>query len=61
MNRRVAQRWMTTQEAAEYLRLTPKTLCNLRQRNEGPKVYGEGQRARYDINDLDTYITGEAA
>jgi hypothetical protein len=52
---------MTTVEAADFLRLAPKTLEQHRVRGTGPRFMkaGPGLRARvlYDIEDLQTWVT----
>lgn len=54
---------LTTQEAAQYVRLSPRTLERLRGEATGPKYIraGTGKRARvfYLIADLDAWLEGK--
>lgn len=52
---------MTNKEAAEYLRLSPGTLDNLRCTGDGPKYYQRKARGRvfYDRADLDAWRAGQ--
>ena len=43
---------MTTEEAAQFLRLGKRTLDNMRWRGEGPKYRKHGGRIRYHIDRL---------
>ena len=54
------RRWMTTAEAAEYLRITPHQLTRLRRLGKGPRCYcREGTRSyRYLQFDLDAWVRG---
>lgn len=47
---------LTQIEAAAYLRCSPKTLRNQRQRGEGPRSYVLARRVFYDRADLDLFI-----
>ena len=44
--------YLTEREAAEFLRLRPRTLANMRWRGIGPKYRKHGGRIVYDIDDL---------
>lgn len=49
--------WFTPSEAGEYLRLSEKTLENLRLRSEGPAYSRLGHRiVRYRRTDLDSWL-----
>ena len=47
---------MTSDECAEYLRLTPGALRTMRYRGEGPKHIQLGQRIRYRRADVDAWL-----
>jgi len=49
--------FLTSQEAADYLRLSYKTLNNMRWREEGPNYRKHGGRVVYHIKDLDHWST----
>lgn len=55
-----AQTLLTTPEAADFLRLSPRTLERLRVQGTGPKYRkaGSGLRARvlYELNDLNAWL-----
>lgn len=53
--------WMTTDEAAQYLRLSPGTLRNWRVDGEGPKHRKVGRAVRYRLDDLDAFMMREAS
>lgn len=57
----MSRKYITTEEAAEYLRLSPRTLDQFRFRGEGPKYYKAGNwskaAVRYTIEDLDDWLT----
>lgn len=44
--------FLTVGEAAEYLRLRPRTLDNMRWSGSGPKFHKHGGRVVYQIDDL---------
>ena len=44
--------YKTVVEAAEFLRLSPQTLNNMRSNNKGPSYHKHGRRILYDIDDL---------
>lgn len=48
--------YLTTQEAAEYLKLSPRTLEGFRNRGGGPKFYRRGRLVRYRQADLDAWL-----
>lgn len=55
------QKFLTTREAAEFLRMQPQTLRIKRMKNEGPKFIkipssGKSPRVLYDLNDLQRYL-----
>ncbi|WP_072389333.1 helix-turn-helix domain-containing protein [Hyphomicrobium sp. CS1BSMeth3] len=47
--------FLTTEEAADFLRLAPQTLTNMRSNNEGPEYAKHGSRVAYTIKDLIAY------
>jgi excisionase family DNA binding protein len=47
---------MTTEEAAEYTRLSTETLRYFRQRDEGPRFAKLGRRVFYRRQDVDAWI-----
>jgi hypothetical protein len=53
---------LTTAEAAEYLRLSPRTLEDMRVTGTGPRYFklGPGKRSKvvYKYNDLDSWLGG---
>jgi len=49
------QRYLTNDEAAEYLRLSPRTLEKQRVIGGGPKFRQFGRRVMYAVADLDTW------
>ena len=53
--------WMTTGEAAEYLRLAPGTLKNWRVTGNGPKHCAIGRAVRYHVDELDAFALCEAS
>ena len=44
--------FLTTEEAAEYLRIEPKTLHNMRWRGQGPNYHKHGGRVFYHVRGL---------
>ncbi len=52
MSARRPSPYLTEREAAEFLRLRPRTLANMRWRGIGPKYRKHGGRIVYDIDDL---------
>lgn len=48
--------YMTVAEAADYIRLKPKTLDNWRFVNKGPTFYKAGGRVLYAVDDLDRWV-----
>ena len=49
------QRYLTNDEAADYLRLSPRTLEKQRVFGGGPKFRKFGRRVMYAVTDLDTW------
>jgi hypothetical protein len=49
-------RRLTTEEAAEYLRMSPLTLRTLRHRGGGPPYMKPARKVFYDTADLDHWI-----
>ena len=50
-------KWMTTNEAAAYLKMAVITLQKYRQDNTGPRYYKtEEGTIRYNADDLDAYL-----
>ncbi|MBV6271946.1 helix-turn-helix domain-containing protein [Alcaligenaceae bacterium CGII-47] len=49
------QRYLTNDEAAEYLRLSPRTLEKQRVIGGGPKFRKFGRRVMYAVSDLDAW------
>ena len=45
--------FLNTEEAANYVRLDPRTLNNMRYRNAGPRYRKHGCKVFYHIDDLD--------
>ncbi len=48
-------RYLTNDEAADYLRLSPRTLEKQRVQGGGPQFRKFGRRVRYAISDLDAW------
>lgn len=48
-------RFMTPEEAAEYLRLSPRTLERYRYMGSGPRFRRFGRKIRYTMWDLDVW------
>jgi hypothetical protein len=48
-------RYLTTPEAAGYLRLKPNTLEKMRSSGRGPRFRGHGRNVVYAIEDLDAW------
>ena len=49
------QRYLTNDEAADYLRLSPRTLEKQRVLGGGPKFRKFGRRVMYAVSDLDAW------
>lgn len=49
------QRYLTNDEAADYLRLSPRTLEKQRVIGGGPKFHKFGRRVMYAVSDLDAW------
>ena len=59
-------RSLRTQQAAQYIGLSPHTLENLRSAGGGPRFFKMGRVVVYDVADLDRWVeaqrrTGSAA
>lgn len=50
--------WLTTEEAAEHLAVSKRTLARLRRSGDGPKFARRGQIIRYRAADLDAWMEG---
>ena len=51
--------WMTTQECAVYLKLTPERLYQMRKSGEGPRFSQPTTRTvRYALADVDAWMAG---
>ena len=50
-----ATRYLTNDEAAAFLRLSPRTLEKLRVEGGGPRFHKFGRRVRYAIDDLESW------
>jgi len=48
---------LTELEAADYLRLAPKTLRNWRAAGDGPGFVYAGRRILYRVHDLDSWLS----
>lgn len=51
--------YLTTQQAADFLGICPKTLFRLRNKGQGPDYYRFGSRTgaiRYKVTDLELWI-----
>lgn len=44
--------YRTVHEAAEFLRLSPQTMNNMRCKGTGPSYYKHGRRILYDVDEL---------
>jgi hypothetical protein len=53
--------YLTSQEAADYLRLDVKTLNNMRWRGEGPNYRKHGGKVVYHLSDLNYWSTDRDA
>jgi hypothetical protein len=54
------QKYFTNDEAADYLRLSPRTLEKQRVIGSGPKFRKFGRRVMYAIADLDAWAEGRS-
>ena len=60
MSQTVAERrLMTRPEAAEYLRLSHKTLARWAWSGKGPAFIKAGGKVLYDVADLDAWLDGQ--
>ncbi|MBN7314084.1 helix-turn-helix domain-containing protein [Mycobacteroides abscessus subsp. abscessus] len=48
--------WLTPDEAADYLKVTPQKLADLRYLKEGPRFRRVGRLIRYTHADLDSWL-----
>ncbi len=55
----VERRLMTRPEAAEYLRLSHKTLARWAWAGKGPAFIMAGGKVLYDVADLDAWLDGQ--
>ncbi|MCC5957697.1 MAG: helix-turn-helix domain-containing protein [Natronohydrobacter sp.] len=53
--------WMTTEQAAAYLSVSPGTMRNWRTAGAGPRYRTVGRIVRYHREDLDAFLTAGAA
>ena len=53
--------WMTTDQAAAYLQVSPGTLRNWRVDGQGPRAHTVGRIVRYNVGDLDAFLLAGAA
>jgi predicted DNA-binding transcriptional regulator AlpA len=55
-------RYLSTEEAAELCRMSPRTLRNLRSADEGPPSYsrGQGTRVVYREDELRAWLEGSS-
>lgn len=53
----VTSPFLTRQQAAQYLMMTPGSLSNLHGQGKGPAYYKRGKLVYYRIEDLDAWIT----
>jgi len=51
----IAQRYLTNNEAADFLRLSPRTLEKQRVEGNGPRFRKFGRRVLYAMHDLETW------
>lgn len=49
-------KYLTNQEAAEFLGWKPQTLDHRRWRGQGPKFYKVGRSIRYKLEDLEVFV-----
>ena len=53
----VPVRWLDTDQASKYLRISPRTLADMRARADGPRCRRVShKRVLYDIADLDAWV-----
>lgn len=58
--KRIEREWLTTQEAAQYLSVTPNALRIMVHRNQ-IKAYKFGKRLRFRFNDFETLFQMKGA
>lgn len=51
------RRYLNTNQAAEYLGMSPTTLNRMRVTGDGPPYSKVGRRVIYDIRELDDWVT----
>jgi excisionase family DNA binding protein len=51
---------LTTEQAAEYLQLSPKQLVQWRYFGRGPRFLKAGRAVRYRLSDLDAWLDAHA-
>jgi len=52
--------WFAPEDAAAYLRLTPRGLEDMRGKGTGPRYHKAGARVvRYHVNDLDAWLLSD--
>lgn len=49
---------LCTEDAAQYLAVSPRTLNNWRWRGEGPQFVRVGRSVRYDVRTLAAWVAG---
>jgi predicted DNA-binding transcriptional regulator AlpA len=47
---------LSTKEAADYCKLSPRTMEGYRVKGKGPVYYKLGNRVRYSVSDLDDWL-----
>ena len=52
---------LTSDQAAKYLNVAPRLMENWRWRKVGPKFLKVGNRIRYDMFDLKSFVSSNAA
>ncbi len=60
MTERAASAYLTNTEAAEFLRLSPRTLEKARAIGNGPRFRKFGRRVLYAINDLEAWANARS-
>ena len=50
------KRYLSTDETAEFLRMTREALATMRWRGEGPRFVKLRKRVLYDFNDLEAWL-----
>lgn len=57
---KVYNQWFTTDEAAEYLRMTRGGLAKMRHYGRGPKYTKASKNVLYKLSDLDAWLEARA-